>query len=392
MPLCPGGTRPKDGTPTLIVVASTLITALVGSRFPPAVPFLSAAESLLLDTGVLCAGDPPPWPTFTAADFVGLASGTPSENLVQAVQNAAWYQFCTCVGSATPLPPTAPPVADMPAYPPGTSSPCAVIHVEFTPDPTNLSGTYNVIGTPTAPRWMPSGTKWLRLSAIGVDPGNLPDAATTYAFTTTLRDAAGAALNAPQSNVAWEFDHWVNDITTYPIQTPAVSFNTTVKPNLAATGPFNPNAVVTFDIEMYCDDPATLSQACCPPDPAVLAKLTRLEDAVQLLLDALAPPGDLVVIGETLVSGEGSVALLAGCAQLNLQLDILGGETQLVPYANPDRVMRAGTVRLGNDFGWRRREHVDAQDWLLPVPPDATVASWSLSPGTSGRLIQLGRG
>jgi hypothetical protein len=64
---------------------------------------------------------------------------------------------------------------------------------------------------------------------------------------------------------------------------------------------------------------------------------------------------------------------------------------QTVPYAFPDRVMRAATMRFGNDFGWQRRQHLDAQEILFSVPLDSQVVSWSLSPGTSGSLIQLGQ-
>jgi len=390
MPLCPTGTEPKAGTPTFIILGTSLIAALISKRLPPAAPFVGALESLLLDTGILCNGDPPDWPTFVATDFTDLARGLPNARMTQAVMNAAWYVFCQCADAATPVAPLAPPVADIPSWPPGEVLPCASIHVDFSPDADNLSGTYNVIGTPTAPRGIPVGATSVRISPIGIDHGTGTRQFTSYIFRATFKNAAGQALNSPIAVAEWENGHWNNDQLLFALTAGTSQFYVEVYPNIAATGPFNTGAVVTADYDFYCAPPDLLQPECCPPDPTLIAKLNRLEASLTQVLALLAPPGTLAELGSIPISGEGTVQLLPGTRQVNVQLAALGANTKMVPYANPDRIMRAGTIRFGNDFGWKRREHVDNTDCLFPVPPDAVVVSWSLSPGTTGTLVQLG--
>jgi hypothetical protein len=390
MPLCPSGTEPKPGTAELIIISGVAATALLTKRMPALGPFMGAMESLILDTGILCNGDPVEWPTFTPTDFTDLVRGIVSDNVIQAVHHAAWYGFCQCTGAPTPAPPPIESIDGIPQNAPATVLPCQTLHFDFAPEFTGETGPYDLFGSALAPRGIPAGATSVRSIGIGVETAVTAHEVRKYDFEARFLNATGGTVLAKGPSAQYYSGEWHNEDFTSQIPATAVSWYVIIVNRTGSGGVWVEGDAVTADYEFYCKPSSALEVECCPPDPAVIAMINRLQASVNQVLDALAPPGALVEIASQAIVAEGTLQLRPGTRQVNVQLELLGGGTRLVPYAHPDRVMRAGTIRFGNDFGWRRREHVDNTDCLFPVPPDATVISWSLSPGTSGTLRELG--
>lgn len=388
MPLCPNGVQPKPQTPAVVAIGSSLLTTLVGTNAPFLIPFLTVLEPYILNTIEICAGDPVPFPELTAGDLAALAVGFVSPKMTDVVHHAAWYAFCECKGTATPAAPYIPSPQDIPTWISGTTAPCETLHVEWDINRYGVGAEPYVIGSPTSPRPFPVGALQIRLTTKEILPGPNQDSLQTYLFTTSFKDAAGVTLAQQYHSFArYDAGSWTYSNQTVPIPATAVTYFVQAR---SGTGGQNAGAVISYDHEFLCGGAGQIAPECCPPDPTLVAKINRIQLAVTEILERLGVSGPLNELNATAISGEGQLNLVSGARQVNIALDQLGGDTKFVAYANPDRLMRAGTIRFGNDFGWRRREHVDNVDCLFPVPPDSTVVSWSLSPGTSGELIQLG--
>lgn len=388
MPVCPNGAQPKAATPGVVAVGSSLLTTLIAAQAPFLVPFIQVLEPYILQSVDLCAGDPVPFPDITAVDLALLATGFTSSKMTDVVHHAAWYAFCECRGAATPPPPSVIPPSEIPTWIAGQTPPCETLHVEWEIDRYGVGAEPYLIGTPAAPRPFPAGTTRIRMTPKHITGGPNQDSLQTYLFTTSFKDAAGVQI-AQQYHVnsRWDAGVWTETPLEAAVPSGAVSYFVQAR---SGSGGQNAGARISYDHEHICAGAGQIAPECCPPDPTLVAKINRIQLAVSEILERLGVSGPLNELNSIAISGEGQIALAAGARQINIALEQLGTDTKFVQYANPDRLMRAGTIRFGNDFGWRRREHVDSVDCLFPVPPDSTVVSWSLSPGTSGELVQLG--
>ena len=113
MPICTGGSEPKDGVPTTIALVGEGIAALIGLRFPWLGMIAGFVSPMLISVDDLCSIDPPAIPTWTADDIIALlapgvtpATITATGKLTDTIKNVAWYQFCECSAMATPTEPS----------------------------------------------------------------------------------------------------------------------------------------------------------------------------------------------------------------------------------------------------------------------------------------------
>lgn len=113
MPICTGGSEPKDGVPTTVALVGEGIAALIALRFPWLGMVAGFVSPMLINLDDLCSVDPPTVPTWTADDIIALlapgftpATIAATNKLTDTILNVAWYQFCECSAMATPAEPS----------------------------------------------------------------------------------------------------------------------------------------------------------------------------------------------------------------------------------------------------------------------------------------------
>jgi len=384
---CPNGSRPQAGKEGDLVWAGTALGELISLRAPWLGAYITIMAPLLLNGATLCASPPPTLPTWTASDAAAIVLGAPSAILAQTVRYLAWYYTCECIGTTTPEPAPVPaPTDQLPVLVPEPVQACDIatgqlVDAQMIP---NLlipfPGGVAPFSRPIVP-----GTTQLRLRAqidsLGTANQNTPRLFQTDFYTDSGNAGLQQLILTPpvlDGEAIYDVDP---QITSYSVH---CYFN-------PPTGPVAIGSGASVQVEQFCaGEPGRLQPLCCPPDPGIVAILRDLQLQVALLVAREGPAGPLEELRSTVVQAEGTQDLELGARMVLVELNTLGSGVQLVRYANPDRTMRAGTVRFGNDFGWRRREHVDNVRCLFAAPNDANVVSWSLSSGTVARLVQLG--
>jgi hypothetical protein len=385
---CPGGSQPKPGFEKDIIWRSTNLEPLLSDFAPWLHAYLSVMAPFVLNGTEFCSQPPPPTPQFALDDVNLIALGGTSVLLRQAMNLAAWYYMCECSEQPTPAPPTLVAPPGLSVNLPGPLQPCASISAtDQDPD----QGGLQVI-----PDFATTG-----LTGMRIVPG-----------TTTMRmrariDQVGTAN--PNTQRGWTLRQFT-DVGALPglvelgLTPPVIEGEVVFSPDPTATqylvdltygtlgNPIPIGSSQTVVVDSFCDgQPLSVQPECCPPDDGIIAILRDLQLQVALLVARAGPAAELEVLTTTNIVDQGQVILELGTRVVNIAIDLPGPLVTFNPYANPDRALKAGSIRFGNDFGWRRREIVDSTDCLFPVPGDTNVVSYALSPGTSGRLIQLGQ-
>jgi hypothetical protein len=389
-PICPGGTRPKPGVVGVIIVAGALFELWLARRAKWLAPFVPFISPFIFDPSEVCAGEPPAWPEFSVDELGQLITGGLVAKLNQAIQHLAWWEYCECIGSA-PAAPVLPPIAGLPAVPNGPVEGCESVHVVYRQqDHPFESVSIPVYGELGNPAWLVPGVTSVTLKGQIDTRAQEPGVTLRSVFNLGFSDATGTGSTA---SAILNLDPLVNGgVVSQQLALPAGTARVLVLQSCQPGGTCVANRVSSVDMQFQCgNNPLALQPECCPPDPTLIGKLDRLLLQMALVVARLGPTEPLATISTSPISGEGQMPLAQGTRQVKFLLSVLGPGVETVPYANPDRVMRAASMRFGNDFGWFRRQSLDAQSNLFQVPLDSQVVSWSLSPGTSGSLIQLGQ-
>lgn len=385
---CTTGSRPKPGHESDAVWLGTSVGELISLFNPWLGAFITIASPLVVDTQNLCEEGPPPFPTWTPSDVVALSRGGSIALLQQTALHYAWYFSCECISAPTPTPVVQPAPPGLPDLIPSHTVPCLTATGQLSPM-TQAVQTLIPSVTPTVGGdrlALPFGATSVRLSAqidaLGTD--------TTHArnFTSLQVGPGGPGAGLPPLTIT---PPALSGQITYQLAAgmEGIQIEHSVTTHISDVAAGNS---VSAQIEVFCGVPPGAAQPeCCPPDPGLIGILLDLQAQVALLVGQSGPSGPLTELSATPITGEGIESLRVGARQVLIELSTLGPSVSFVLYANPDRAMRAGTIRWGNDFGWRRRDHVDSTRCLFPVQADSTVVSWSLSPGTSGTLRQLGK-
>lgn len=384
---CPGGARPKPNAPAIVVAGGAALVAILCSRAPPLCPYVSALSALASEPATDCTPDPPPLPTWTAADVVGIATGQSTVKLYQTIRHYLWWEYCECVSGATPPPTLFVPPQPMPVLAPALEQPCDVREASFT----ITLQTHDLIPVPGFGQvldfWdaLPSGVTHVQQTAtiLDLEPGHaaVGRTLTLHHGNPTLGTAGLPPLVLTEASPsATRLDALPSSSTMF-----LVRYTTQLGGGTLPVG-----EVISYKAEFFCGEPGGAQPACCPPDMTLVALLEDLALKVNLLVERAGPSEPLEQLISTEIAGEGQLNLELGTRAIVVRTTTAGPSVELVPYATPDRAMRLGTVRFGNDFGWRRREHVDSLACEFSVPADMDVVSWSLSAGTSAELVQLG--
>jgi hypothetical protein len=391
MALCPGGTRAKATTPPIVVAGIDLLVGLAISRIPYVGPFLSIVEPIVFEGSVVCNGDPPSFDPPNATDLIEAGFGRLTQNMRNMFLNVLWYQFCECADVPTPVAPVITPPPNLPIYVPGPVLPCDELTVEYSETRTGDVNEFEIYGSAAAPRGLPAGVTDMKATVQIVSVGSAPTTFHSYQFVIRFLNAAGTLIDARA--ITCSQTAGVAGLPTtlsFSVDPAAVSWYILfVNPQDGTT--VDQDGVAQLAVQSFCGvKPGRTQTDCCPPDPALIARINQIQIAIDQVLARLGLQGPLEVLASIAVTGEGLESIPAGARQVHVALTTLGQGVQLVPYANPDRLMRAATLRFGNPFGWRRREHIDAQSNIFAVPADSNIVSWSIHPGTSGTLTFLG--
>lgn len=387
MPVCPSGSERRPGVPTTILLDPYLAPSGIPAALDWLRQFLPYLPRLEIDTTELCSVDPPGWPTwFTRDDLISVATKSwfdvplsVKNKFEQALKQAFWYNFCQCTAASTPAipaPPAAP--ADLPAtnppsyFPVGSKPPCLVREGYL-----ENVGAFNRVIIPTIILPTPGPLTLQAVHRYTLIGSVRTDFVLSYQWLTP----AGAGLTE-----TFGFAISPGSTELVPIPVGAGRLNTIIHPN----APYTSLDGITTTLNWFCggDTPNTPNAACCPPDPTLIAALSRIELLVNLIQRQAVPFATIdgpVHAGLT-GSGEISIQGVLGYRVSATAIPAYVGEQGGTPPTRWD----IGWVRTGYPSGWSDRQFLDVDDKVIaPVLGDATRIGYSLSPGVTVTVTEL---
>jgi len=151
---------------------------------------------------------------------------------------------------------------------------------------------------------------------------------------------------------------------------------------------------MTYTINQYCNGqtPTSVASQCCPPDPALGAALSRVEQLVTLLQRQVSPFAFIEGDVHSGLTGEGEIAISSLVGVRVDVIDSLPG-TVGVTTGHPETLHGAGWVRWGDVNGWRERVYLDTVS-VVSTPYAAgamTKIGYSLPDGAEVDITELER-
>ena len=400
MPVCSSGSQPKPATPAVIFLAGEALTALVSGTLltPIWADVVAYAAATSFTSTVLCAGDPPTMPSFTASDVTEIILNTNpflettgTSKLNDLIEIAAWYAFCECISGGTPAPPAAP------TYPTGAPT---INPPGGTPGPTTQ-------GCAPAFAQQDSIAQFLAITFVPNVPvdssgyATAPNGATSITF--QVQNITQGARPADAI-----FEYFVDDpthTTHYAHVTNASVPNGTTQTFTVA---IPPNVEVIWACEAYENTAMTTStnqlqlnvsfncqsgSGCCPPDPSVVATLQQIMAGLNLIYSALPSPVNSYADGtaHAALSGSGNFALGVGALAIKLEVTTL--PIAYSEYAgDPTRYLELGWVTFETDAAPFAPQQIAFQTQFYSAPPLATAVHYTLPPGAVVTITEVTAG
>lgn len=395
MPVCsPGISQTRPQVAQSIIVDAAYVQSLlppVLAWLYPYLPFMHGLE--IGSVSAFCAVDPPTVLSVpSAAEFYGFLTGGPIgylttvENFIESVTRYyLWYKTCECTAGVFVTPSTSlTPPAGLPAVnPPSTSLPplalaCLDTQQDNWPNEAavrdssgNSSSGMNV--TDIVTDWQLVNDTSSGATRYSITPNYYSENPLTFV-------SSGTGLTT--SGVNTEFHHGA-----FPAGATLVSFRKVMSFHPAGQG-----AGLTLRVRFLCDG-ATLTQrdtACCPPDPTLSARLTRLDQTLTLLQRQLAPFAYISGTAHHSLTGTGTIAVqgILG-ALLNVSVPASYGTA----FGTPDKRFGVGVLRWGTSDGYAAAIAIDTVDQVV-FPESAslyTLIGYTLEPGVSMTLTELVR-
>lgn len=407
--VCGGGTSSKKAvSPAVVFLSGETLTALVVETLslPQVwVSLLAFAAGQSIDLTSFCASDPPAVPTFSALEIaeiinpIGIVSSATLAKVGALVEIAAWYAFCQCDATTTPAPPagpTYPPTAPT-VNPPGFTVPGTTCWDKSWNTGPMGGFTFSADLWPPPPPGRATGTVGYS-AAFG--------SGATFQFTYT-NNADGNHLQNIQGNTTWFSVSGTtlrNDTTATMVPGATPITQTLVGPTnwdrvqmsvIPATGPSGTNSA-TMRAVVYCSGPGAGAPVtpCCPPDPALEARLVRMQALLELIFSSL--PTTLNSYAESTVhsglTGGGTITLVN--APLAVKVNITTDNTHLgVALGSPNYLFDRGYVvpiaAEGPIAGLTRLVY---NPQLLVLPKLTEQIGYHLGPGVTASITELVRG
>lgn len=375
--LCSGHTSHiKPGVNNLQLFGSGLLAqrlAAAGGIYMQALA--SAVGVLSLNLQDVCTTDPPPMPTFTAAELAAIPNPLIQPDNINALQkmrdalvNLFWFDFCDCDVVATPAPfafPAAPAGAPDFSKLVNPAGPCIPVQTYSGGGTAPQNGFITTLPNPTTPN-VPVQTTGFRVRS------SMTQAAGTTATTYTLQlnmTTTGVTNSAtsPVFNIDGQLHDWI--FTGVPS-----TFTGGISLQFSGQG-FAQGDPYTFTIEAYsgCAPAAQSTVPCCPADMFVNSTLQQILTTVTLLQRQIAPFAYIPGTVHSTVSGNGEFAISAALLGLRVDVPLIPTRAGVIA-GDPTRYFDVGEVSLGDADGWFYRRRIDTSS-LVWTPKDAQLAT-----------------
>jgi hypothetical protein len=407
--ICPGGgsSGPRPGVNTSIYVDTQYVQSLLPPVLAWLYPYLPWMNGLAIgDVNAFCSTDPPSIPSVpTAADFLALISGgslasalNVNQFLVDLTKRYLWDSLCQC-NSGTATAPTAPtnpgtlPVVNPPlTVQPPTVTPCLTFDsgpVPLTMDAITGTGRALIAGNVRVSnnyKALPVGYTWIDWTVSVQSAGAIHS---TYVF---------RFLHVPPSgSPATEFSGTISPGGTQTIQIYPTITSTPDYLGFAIAADQQTSAPVATDlcysqVKVYCSGrPGTPQVACCPPDPLMMAMLSRLTQTVDLVQRQLVPFAYIPGTVHTGLSGAGTLSV---SGLLGAKIDVTTMPTPIGRRGTtPTEYFDAGYISWGTADGYPTSQRLEHNP-QLSLPPRAsayTELAYDLHPGVVVTITELVR-
>lgn len=391
MPVCTGGSHPRPNVPATLVIDPRRTVATFTPGLEWINPFLPFLPTIVIDTPSFCSIDPPGDPGIDATDILDLLSPSTiglaalaAIKIEQLLRNYAWYSLCMCTTGSTPAAPTAPsapsdlPVLNPPQYYPVPSAGPCLERDSGLFDPVNFYVVHIprfVIPTPLPIR--------LFYNIAALQHGSVHNTA-NWAF--DFWNVAGSPLTTQAFGVSPAF----GAVGEMVIQGGATEMSVRCAESGTGVGTDEWRCLLQF----YCggSSPATPDDPCCPPDPALMLAVQRMEALITLVQRQIVPFGYVPGASHLGVTGNGelSVTGLIG-AKVTITDSRPGSIGERA--ADPTRLFGAGWIQWGSMDGFSERVYLDQEDTLsFPASAGAyTRLAYSLPSGVEVTIVELAR-
>lgn len=413
--LCGGG--PSQAIPgfnqTVVTTAAAIEGALILFGFPEVAAILGPIIApAVYDLTTFCTTDPPADPGLTNADLRASYNWTsPLDALAAQAKirqwflSRYWYQVCECSSVATPAPPalsnpgTISTNPGLPTAPSGAkcwdgtqiwpyNPPFQVIldNVLLWADGEPL---HNNSGVRYMMKPLPTQVKW----TATYNPSGATPADNVF-IQVDWSDIAGHVIRTDKTGITDSPPKLLTRSLTMapPAGTDHVQFGAGTTG--AAGG--SPTGSITVRAEVWCDgqSPSTPASPCCPPDPIVEQKLSRLEALVTAIYQSLPAPLHSYSSGTAHVglSGHGTITLSA--AALGVRVDITSDPVTLGSELGSPMYLpgRGYIVPIVNAAPIRSEMHLVYNPQTFQLPTLTEQIGYSLHPGVVVTITELMRG
>lgn len=413
------GSTSKPGVGSSVIIPVSLIAGGLALVSPWLIPVAAFLEGYTFDLVAGCAADPPPLPTWSAADLGALAGGVLNPNFAgllakvnAVVQHYFWYEYCQCVSPAVtpPRPPVPLPPAGIYVPTPNGTRPCfSGSYAGLIPSPgqplngqvyADVSRLLLPIGTAaTIPSGVippidvaypiPAGVTHLEwhYTKLGM---SVPCGGTGLQGYITFHSSTGAFFpnihlgNDPQGGTA----------SGGGMEIPAGA--THYRAYLTGDDGFCGFTVgqATINVEAWCAGTRPGSPTdCCPPDPALLNLVQQVYQLEQLILSGMS--GAIHSYADSTVhaglTGAGSFALQS--AAIAVRADVVSSLPVDRQYVgNPTYYFDIGHVTPIINAAPLKGQRLVYRKQLMPLPALTDSIGYTFSQGVTVNITELVKG
>lgn len=363
----------------------------------------AALGALSYDLSTFCTTDPPAMPTFTAADWVNIASPwnyashtATIDKFRDALGNLLWPTLCQCTSTTTPAVPAAPTppnTVSFPAQIPFQALPCLKIdtgYQQLTTNPLSGAGSLTLPRGATTPAQgflLPTGYTWIDWTYEVVSSGAVHD---TYDFTFRPANSptAFSSFFVNQANVGVS-THSQNLYPGTGMGNQYYGFILVLSDHTAAT---TGTDLLRVTVTAYCGgQPGGAGCIACPPDPGLTALLQQILGEVTLIQRQIAPFGYIASTVHSALTGHGTIAV---SDLIGVKVDIITDSATLgVSGTTPAELFERGWVTFSTADGATHSERIDHDPQLI-LPLNAgvyTSIQYDLNPLITVSITELVR-
>lgn len=396
MVVCASGSERKPSSPAWVEIFGSGIAARLPGPLRWFAPFVAIAAPAVVDLTDMCSSDPPDFPEWTAAELAALLnpillSQNPGAalKLKDSIHNILWYEYCQCTSpQTTPTMPVPTTPVDIPVIEPGRGVPCDTFYEEFSTSGYLFGST--LAGSPptmSGGRALPTSRNNARITFTQIVHDGINQ---TWNYAVIWGNASNQVISASGGSLA-SLDDGVSHTTDAAVPATATQWVAQI------TNASNPPATWrgSLDVKIYCgtSSPGSVGSDCCPPDPALLARLERIEVLILELGGFVESSSDLVTLiqrqgvpfayvpaGEvTGLSGSGELAV-SGLLAFTVELTTLPNHYGMAE-GSPDALFEIGYVTPGTPDGFMAPIPIRTSPFFVRVGADVTRIGYQFGGG-----------